>query len=563
MAFFCVSLEARAITSMSYCASITDTSANDSSGADSVAFTMLRATAACDTSNALYMGSNLSGSAHASAIFPIVILLNTNASSPQWVNNFRMSFHSSVTNVTVDGTAIDTSSGTGTYISLITADRIYQVEFTYGGTDLKFDVSVTFVTHTISAFAVFNNTSGGGGGSTTSSAATQSAANKSAGAAFSRASNAASTSATKTQIQNRLLGNNTSNDGQASFNGETKRFGFLNGGNQIAMAYGESINRPNGDKTWHSKDLSNAIRQRSASKKREKEQHAISGLQKLGVEATAEVTQPLAFKSKFDVWVAGGLTKVDSSRTGNNFDGDLFFGRSGFDYLLSSNVLIGAFGGYDKGDADFTSYNVDIDSKARIFGSYFGIKLTPSTTGLPVNLLLDGQVSYGMLDYDVRDNGASTTGDFDATRIAGNLSLTAVVVQSLGAHGNLRWLPKIGVSYTNENQDGYTDSGSNAVAGQKITFGQLTFGTQVFVPVSKGLKVFGRAEGQWDFDGIGIITTSTGGTYKPGSFGVVLGGGIQANISEDTTLRIEGASEGIARKNYEQYTGTARIDFKF
>ena len=101
-------------------------------------------------------------------------------------------------------------------------------------------------------------------------------------------------------------------------------------------------------------------------------------------------------------------------------------------------MLIGAFGGYDKGDADFTSYNVDIDSKARIFGSYFGIKLTPSSTGLPVNLLLDGQVSYGMLDYDVRDNGASTTGDFDATRIAGNLSLTAVVVQSLGAHGNLR-----------------------------------------------------------------------------------------------------------------------------
>ena len=188
---------------------------------------------------------------------------------------------------------------------------------------------------------------------------------------------------------------------------------------------------------------------------------------------------------------------------------------------------------------------------------------TPGSTGLPVNLLLDGQASYGLLDYDIKDNGASTTGAFDATRFSGTLSLTAVIVQSLGKQGDLRWLPKIGVSYSNEDQDGYTDSGNNVVSGQKITLGQLTFGTQVFVAVTRRLEVFGRAEGQWDFDDIGTITTATGGTYKQGNFGFVLGGGIRANISEDTTLRIEGASEGIARKDYEQYTGTARIDFRF
>ncbi len=144
---------------------------------------------------------------------------------------------------------------------------------------------------------------------------TQSAANKSAGAAVSRASNAAQTFVTQTQTQNRLLGNNASNGDQANFNGETKRFGFLNGGNQLAMAYGESIKRPDGGQTWHSKDLTNAIRQRSASRKREKEQLAVAGLQKLGIDVTSEIAQPLAFKSKFDVWMAGGITKVDSSRT--------------------------------------------------------------------------------------------------------------------------------------------------------------------------------------------------------------------------------------------------------
>ena len=286
-------------------------------------------------------------------------------------------------------------------------------------------------------------------------------------------------------------------------------------------------------------------------------------MHQLGVNATAEVVQPEAFKSKWDFWAAGGLTKVDSSRTGNSFDGDLVFGRSGVDYLVTNSFLIGAFGGYDKGDAQFENLLIDLDSTAKIAGGYFGYKMTRAMTGLPVDLILDGQASHAWVDYDIRDNSALTAGDFDATRIAGSLSLTAVILKSMGRRGKLKILPKVGVTYIKEEQDAYTDSGGNAVGSQSISLGQLTFGSSVFVPIRRGVEVFGRVEGQWDFNDIGIITTSTGGTYKPDDFGVVVGGGVRADLDDKTMVRIAGASEGLGRADYDQYSVSGRVDFKF
>ncbi|MEM6495543.1 MAG: autotransporter outer membrane beta-barrel domain-containing protein [Pseudomonadota bacterium] len=388
------------------------------------------------------------------------------------------------------------------------------------------------------------------------SAMRQSSASKSAGAAFGRASNNTQKFVTQTQTQNRLLdeGAGSDNDGGAE--------------NSLALAeaYGKTIRRPkqSAEQTaWHSKDLLNHYRKQQASQRREKEQRAMAGLQQLGVNPTAEIVQPTTGQSKWDFWAAGGLTRVDSSRTGNSFDGDLTFARSGFDYLVTNSFLVGAFGGYDKADAEFASLLIDLDSTAKIAGGYFGYKMTRAMTGLPVDLILDGQGSYAWIDYDIHDNSALTNGDFDRNRFAGSLSLTAVFLKSLGRRGDLKVLPKIGVTYVREKQNAYTDSGGNEVDGQTISLGQLTFGGSTFVPIRRGVEVFGRVEGQWDFNDIGVITTSTGGTYKPDNFGVVVGGGVRAELDEKTVVRVEGAAEGLARKDYDQYSVSGRIDFKF
>ncbi|MEM8975438.1 MAG: autotransporter outer membrane beta-barrel domain-containing protein [Pseudomonadota bacterium] len=241
----------------------------------------------------------------------------------------------------------------------------------------------------------------------------QSSANKSAGAAFGRASNDTQKFVTQTQTQNRLLDERAGSDNDG---GTGTSVG-------LAEAYGKTIRRPRqsaGQTAWHSKDLLNHYRSQHASERREKEQRAIVGLQQLGVNPTAEIVQPTTGRSKWDFWAAGGLTRVDSSRTGNSFDGDLIFARSGFDYLVTNSFLVGAFGGYDKADAEFASLLIDVDSRAKIAGGYFGYKMTRAMTGLPVDLVLDGQGSYAWIDYDVHDNSALTDGDFDGKRFAGS-----------------------------------------------------------------------------------------------------------------------------------------------
>ncbi len=387
----------------------------------------------------------------------------------------------------------------------------------------------------------------------------QSSANKSAGAAFGRSSNNAQAFITQTQTQDRLLENRNPGSGQAALTGNSSSSSAASS-SQLAMAYGQSIKRPGKD-VWHSKDILSHYRARHLAERREKEKQALDGLNQLGV--TAELAQPETYQSRWDIWSAGGLVDVDSSRTGNTFDGDMMFARSGFDYLVTRSFLIGAFGGYDTANADFSSFNIELDSTATIAGGYFGYRMTSAATALPVDLVLDGQVSHAWLGYDIDDNEALSMGSFDATRFAGSLSITAVVLRSIGERGHLKLLPKLGVTYTNEKQDAYTDSAGNAVAAQSFALGQLSFGASVYYPISRGVEVFGRAEGQWDFEDIGEVITSTGTTYKPDDFGVVIGGGLRANVDDQTTLHFDATSEGLGREDYDQYTVAGRLDFRF
>lgn len=387
----------------------------------------------------------------------------------------------------------------------------------------------------------------------------QSSANKSAGAAFGRSSNNAQAFITQTQTQDRLLHNRKPGSGQAALTGNSSSSSAASS-SQLAMAYGQSIKRPGKD-VWHSKDILSHYRARHLAGRREKEKQALDGLNQLGV--TAELAQPETYQSRWDIWSTGGLVDVDSARTGNTFDGDMMFARSGFDYLVTRSFLIGAFGGYDTANADFSSFNIELDSTATIAGGYFGYRMTSAATGLPVDLVLDGQASHAWLGYDIDDNEAISMGSFDATRFAGSLSITAVVLRSIGERGHLKLLPKLGVTYTNEKQDAYTDSTGNAVAAQSFALGQLSFGASVYYPISRGVEVFGRAEGQWDFEDIGEVITSTGTTYKPDDFGVVIGGGLRANVDDQTTLRFDATSEGLGREDYDQYTVSGRLDFRF
>lgn len=146
--------------------------------------------------------------------------------------------------------------------------------------------------------------------------------------------------------------------------------------------------------------------------------------------------------------------------------------------------------------------------------------------------------------------------------------MTGVILKPVaGSDRPIRWLPKVGVAYSEENQSSYTDSAGTAHAAQDITLGRLTFGTQVFVPILEGrlnnAEFFVKAEGEWDFDDVGQLQRADGTFYSPGDLGATLGAGLRFNVSKSTTLRLEGACESIGREDYDQYSGLVRLDHYF
>ncbi|MBU1654279.1 MAG: autotransporter outer membrane beta-barrel domain-containing protein [Gammaproteobacteria bacterium] len=394
---------------------------------------------------------------------------------------------------------------------------------------------------------------------------------------------------TQTQIQNRLVNRMISRNTQTALTGFATKESLqdLAAAQALASTFSAGIDRPSRT-TWHSKDglMGKLFGGSDREKEEQKREAEMADLNSLGASSpvsgaaygpglaansrqTASAPSALRYNNApYDLWASGGYTKVDSSETGNNFDGDLWFGRVGIDHLFSSNLLVGAFGGHDEGDADFTSQNTALDTKASVAGAYFGYLLTPGDTGLPVHLVLDGQVSYSDVDYDLRETDTGTTASFGADRWLAAANLTAVILkQKDGSERPIRWLPKVGVSYTEENQGSYSDSAGTAHGAQDITLGQLTFGTQVFIPILeqsfRNAEFFAKVEGQWDFDDVGQIQRSDGTFYSPGDMGATVGAGLSFGIGKATSLRIEGACESIGRDNYDQYTGLLRLDHYF
>lgn len=276
---------------------------------------------------------------------------------------------------------------------------------------------------------------GGGAGAGTDAGAKADSASKSTAAGFMTAGNNAQQFMVQTQIQNRLVNRMISRNTETALTGFTSKEGLqdLAAGQALASTYAAGIDRPSRT-TWHSKDglmgkLFGRSDEEREQQKRESETQGFASLTASGPASggaygdlsanardSAAIPSSLRYDNQpYDVWASGGYTSVDSSATGNQWDGDLWFGRMGIDHLFRDNLLVGAFGGYDEGDADFTSLTTALDSEARVAGAYFGYLLTPAKTGLPVHLILDGQASYSDVDYSVRNTSNGTTGDFEPT----------------------------------------------------------------------------------------------------------------------------------------------------
>ena len=408
--------------------------------------------------------------------------------------------------------------------------------------------------------------------SATTSTERSSSAGKSAASGFMRTTGQAQNFAAQTQIHNRLFGSLLSSAQNTALSSKN-RASFVANINALSSSYAASINRPS-QTVWHSKDNLMGLLTGKENRSPQETENSISsndytgkGIKqnKLYVSRADNTVSPGAFDSTFDIWGSGGYTKIDSSKTGNNYDGHVWYGRLGVDTLVKENLLIGGFIGFDDGEADFDSLTTDLNTKADVVGGYFGYAIKSENVPLPI--IIDGQISYSDVEYDIADTSNGVTGDFNADRWVGSLSITGVLHRPTSSGKLIRWLPKVGLNYSREKQNSYVNSAGILISSQNVSLGQLSLGTQVFVPVFetklKNAEVFWRLEGQWDFDDVGSTQRADGTFYDPGNKGIVLGAGFRYNPTESTSFSIEASADGIGRSDYDQHSFLMQIDHRF
>ena len=284
-----------------------------------------------------------------------------------------------------------------------------------------------------------------------------------------------------------------------------------------------------------------------------------------------------------DMATAGGIGMflVAGGRTGH-LAGDIDRNRTsygaasvtgGIDFRVSPAFLVGAFGGYDKGDARLNSSSARSDIDSWFVGGYGSARLGP--------LFIDAHGSYGKTDFDLRRgigigsfaaaNIARTRSEnWQATGVAGlNFDLGAIAVEPYG-----------GVRYARVDRDGFTETGSIAalaVSQDRVESLQSVAGLTLAaaMPIGGATVLRGHVRGEWrrefkNDEGRLIVANFTGGgitapfgfTTSPlGRDYAAVGAGITVSGASPVSLVIDYSGEVAGDRAIHGITGGIRLSF--
>lgn len=156
--------------------------------------------------------------------------------------------------------------------------------------------------------------------------------------------------------------------------------------------------------------------------------------------------------------------RFSESVGGSDVDWDHTALAAGASFIVSSGLIVGAFGGYEKSSFDQESLDSKIEGDGRTAGAYLSYLLAP-------RLRFDGAVAHSWLDYDASSGTADA--EFDAgrwmflTRLSGDR-----------AYGRWTFTPSTEVFWLRETQDAYVDSLGTAQAKTSFTNGRANGGLQ-------------------------------------------------------------------------------------
>lgn len=201
-----------------------------------------------------------------------------------------------------------------------------------------------------------------------------------------------------------------------------------------------------------------------------------------------------AQKSRFDIWMEGSLGIFDTKAA----SGRISTFALGADYLVSEDLLVGAFAQFDSLRQAADAGPAEILGKGWLAGPY-------ATMRLMDNLYLDLLGAVGGSDNKVSPFGTYEDG-FSAERY-----LLQAALEGSWTEGDWTFMPRARVSYFEETSEGYLDSLGVAIPSITARLGQIAIGPGVFYSFVPGEGVTASAGLRFD----GIVDIGNDGLANP------------------------------------------------
>jgi outer membrane autotransporter protein len=242
---------------------------------------------------------------------------------------------------------------------------------------------------------------------------------------------------------------------------------------------------------------------------------------------------------RFDAWFEAQYKIFDDGAAGEGHFGIAYLGA---DYVINSNLLVGALIQVDDMEDKSASLNTSASGVGWMVGPYMTARLAP-------NLYFDARIAAGKSTNKVSPFNTYTD-TFHTDRWMAMMNLT-------GEFQRGAWTirPNASLAYFEETQASYIDSLAVAIPSQTVKLGQLKIGP-TFSGKFETLNG-GYFEPTISFEGIYNIGETTGVTITNPSSPAVEGwrGRIEAGLAyttdTGTRIAIGGTYDGLFRDNYE------------
>ena len=222
---------------------------------------------------------------------------------------------------------------------------------------------------------------------------------------------------------------------------------------------------------------------------------------------------------------------------------------------LSENLLAGAMLQFDLADHDLPDRTGVIDGTGWLVGPYFAGRHGSHP------LYFEGRLLYGQSGNDIRfiDRDLGTrTGSFDTTRMLAHLRMEGEIALTDRENGS-QLLPYVDAGWIEEKAAVFTDTTGNRTPGQKVSTGQLEFGSNLRMPVAMNHGAMTLT------GGLGVVWSNTKGQYITSDTqgrgrGEI---GFSYDLNEDVRIDFESFYDGIGTSDYESYGLSLHAEMKF